>query len=481
MRINIVNGIYTDGAADFRSSYPLNLVPVPKQTGINDGYLRTSDGMVEFANSIFSDSNDRGAITWNGICYRVIGNWLTRVNENQTIDYLGMVANDGRRVIIVNGFDRLAIAAGGNLYYWSETLGSVQQVTDPDLGVVLDVVWLAGYFITTDGESIVTTELNDPFQVNPLKYGSSEASPDPINGLLAIRNELYAVNRFTTEVFQNQGGSGFPFQRIEGAMVPKGSIGTHASNYYMDNFAFVGSGGSQEGLSVYIGAAGQSQKIATREIETVLQDYTESDLADIVVEQRADKLHQFLYVHLPDKSAVYDAAASAAIGEPVWFYLGSGPNGDMAYRARNFVQAYGKWLFGDLQSQRVGYFDSKDAREFGATVPWQFDTPILYNEGRGAIIHALELVRLPGRDAVTYLHPSPATEASIYVSWTNDGLTWSNPRVSPYSRPGTYSLRTQLRKLGRMSHWRGFRFRGMNNPYPDAIARLEATLESTRS
>lgn len=477
MQIPLLGGVTTDAAADFRSSLPLNLVPVPKDTGISKGYLRTSDGMVEFANSIHSDSNDRGAIDWDGISYRVIGDWLTRVNADGTIDYLGQVANDGGRVVIVNGFDRLAIAAAGRLYYWSPALGGVLQVTDPDLGVVLDVVWLAGYFITTDGESIVVTELNDPFQVNPLKYGSSEAAPDPINGLLAIRNELHAVNRYTTEVFQNVGGDGFPFQRIDGAMIPKGSVGTHASSYFGEVMAFVGSGNSQEGISVYVGAAGQTAKVATREVETILAGYTDEQLADIVVEQRADKMHQLLYVHLPDKSVVYDAATSKALGEPQWFSLASGPNGDLPYRARNYVRSYGKWLFGDLQTQRIGFFEPRDAREFGVPVPWEFDAALLYNESRAFVTHSLELVRLPGRQAVSYLHPSPSTPASIFLSWSADGLTWSAPRVSPYTVAGDYQKRTAWRNLGKAEQWRVYRLRGMNNPYPDAFVRLEAAIE----
>lgn len=35
-----INGIYTDQTADYRTSYPLNLVPVPKQNGISQGYLK---------------------------------------------------------------------------------------------------------------------------------------------------------------------------------------------------------------------------------------------------------------------------------------------------------------------------------------------------------------------------------------------------------------------------------------------------------
>ena len=61
MQIPILNGSTTDIAADFRTSLPLNLMPVAKETGISKGYLRTAEGMAEFGNSIYSGSADRGA------------------------------------------------------------------------------------------------------------------------------------------------------------------------------------------------------------------------------------------------------------------------------------------------------------------------------------------------------------------------------------------------------------------------------------
>lgn len=472
MQIGVLSGITTDAGAQFRRRYPLNLEPVPLEQGISKGYLRTTPGMVEFAPALSGVTPDRGAINWSGICYRVIGDKLCRVNESGTVDILGTVDSDGRRVVMVNGFDRLAIASGGKLYYWSPSIGLV-QVTDPDLGLVLDVIWAAGYYLTTDGAFIVQTELNDPLAVNPTKYGSSEASPDPINSLLYIRNEMVAINRYTTEYFDNVGGSGFAWQRIEGAMIPKGSIGTHASCYYLESFAFVG-GGYNEGLSVFVGAQGTAVKIATREIETILSEYTEAQLSELVTEARADRVNQLLYVHLPDRSLVYDAAASQAVGEPIWHILRSGPNGDLAYRGRNFVHCYGKWLFGDQQTSRIGYLTDNDARQFGDSIPWEFDTMLAYNEGRAAIFHSLELVRLTGRQVQG---ATGLPDATVFYSYTDDGLTWSIPRSSLRTMPGYTAARTMWRRCGHMKQWRGLRFRGMNNVYPDAIARLEAELE----
>jgi hypothetical protein len=87
--------------------------------------------------------------------------------------------------------------------------------------------WVDGYFMTTDGASLIVTELSNPLAVNPLKYGSSEVDPDPVVALLKLRNEVYALNRNTIEVFDNVGGDLFPFARIDGAQIQKGVIGTH--------------------------------------------------------------------------------------------------------------------------------------------------------------------------------------------------------------------------------------------------------------
>lgn len=488
MRISILAGIIADLGADFRTSYPLNLIPVPKQTGINEGYLRTAEGMVTFSATNNVPDNpagpikqpvDRGAITWNDVCYRVIGAYLVRINADGTDTVLGSVGFDGEPVSMDYGFDYLSIGSAGDLYYYRTTTG-LQQVTDTDLGTVVDHIWISGYYMTTDGDYLVTTELNDPFSVNPTKYGSSEAAPDKIKRLRRIRNEAVALNRYTTEFFQNVGGSGFPFQRVEGAMIPKGCVGTFASCYYLETFAFVG-GGTDEATSVYVGAPGQAVKIATREIEIILADYTPEQQGTIVLESRAEKLHEFLYLHLPDRTMVYDAAASKALGEAVWFELSSVDDSgvDTRYSARYFTYCYGKWLFGDiLRSRIVGYLTDRDARQYGNEVPWQFDTPLLYNESRAAIIHELELVRLPGRPAA--ISPPPERPATIWLSYTDDGISWSTPRPSGSTKPGMTLARTIWRKLGRMQHYRGLRVRGMYNPYPDALVRLEAVIEPLR-
>jgi hypothetical protein len=390
MQIPILNGIYTDNGPEIRTSYPVNLVPVPKKSGISNGFLRPADGLVSNGTG---PGIDRGGVNWQGTCYRVMGTSLVTVASNGVVTVLGDVGGPINTLVTFDySFDRLAIASGGRLYYWN---GTLTQVTDPDLGTVKDVVWVDGYFMTTDGASLVVTELSDPTQVNPLKYGSSEVDPDPVVALLKLRNEVYALNRNTIEVFDNVGGEFFPFQRIDGAQIQKGAVGTFACCVYLESVAFLGSGRNEQ-PGVYVGANAQAQKISTQEIDALLMTYTEAQLSTVKLEARNDKSNQHLYVHLPDRTIVYDAAASQELGEQVWFTLTSSQVGFSQYRARNLVWAYDKWIVGDPQSGNVGYMTQDVGSHWGQIVRWEFGTLIVYNESRGAIFNELVLTRPRG-------------------------------------------------------------------------------------
>ena len=464
VQIPIINGIYTDSSPDFRTSYPVNLVPVPKANGISEGYLRPADGLV--ANGT-GPGTDRGGINWNNVCYRVMGSKLVSVSSTGVVTILGDVGDDGQLVTLDYSFDRLAIASNGNLFYWSPSLGLI-QVTDPDLGVVLDVVWVDGYFMTTDGEFLVVTELSDPTQVNPLKYGSSEADPDPVKALLKLRNEVYALNRHTIEVFDNVGGDLFPFQRIEGAQIEKGVIGTHGCCNFLESIAFLGSG-FNEAPGIYVGVNAQANKISTQEIDMLLLDYTEAQLEQVKLEARNDRTHQHLYVHLPDKTLVFDAAASQELGQPVWFLLTSSLVGFSKFRAQNFVWCYDRWLVGDPTTSNVGYFVNNVSTHYGMKVRWEFATTIIYNEGRGAIVTNLELVGLTGSVAF-------GLDPTINTSYSTDGQNWSQQKIIKAGKLGERAKRLVWFQQGWMRNWRIQRFQGTSDAHI-AVARLEAQIE----
>jgi hypothetical protein len=467
MQIPILSGIYADTTPELRTAYPVNMVPVPKQSGISNGFLRPGDGIV--ANGT-GPGTDRGGINWNGVCYRVMGTKLVSIASDGAVTVLGDVGGPTTELVTLDySFELLAIASGGRLYFWNPATSTLTQNTDPDLGVVLDVAWVDGYFMTTDGENLVVTELTDPLQVNPLKYGSSEIDPDPVVALIKLRNEIYALNSNTIEVFDNVGGDLFPFARIDGAQIQKGCLGTQACCVYLERLAFLG-GGRNEAPGIYIGASATTQKISTQEIDNLLLTYTEAQLVKTKLEARNDKNHQHLYVHLPDRTVVYDASASEALGEQVWFTLTSTIVDFAQYRARNMVWIYDKWLVGDPQSSSIGYFVQSTGEHWGQQVRWEFGTLIVYNESNGAIFNELELVSLTGSVAL-------GTNPQISTSYSVNGLAWSQDKSIAVGTTGNTAKRLAWFQQGHMRNWRIQRFRGDSDAHISFV-RLEAQIEA---
>jgi hypothetical protein len=463
MQIPILSGIFTDNGPDFRTSYPTNLVPVPKGSGISSGYLRPGDGIVSNGTG---PGADRGGVNYRGELYRVMGTKLVRISSAGAVTVLGDVGGPVTELVTFDySFDYLGINSGGRLYLWDGTLA---QITDPDLGVVLDFVWVDGYFMTTDGEFLVVTELSDPFVVNPLKYGASEADPDPVVALLKLRNEVYAMNRNTIEVFDNVGGALFPFARIDGAQIQKGVVGTFACCVFQETIAFLGSG-RNEAPGIYFGANGMAKKISTQEVDEILLQYSEAQLSKVKLEARNDRAHEYLYIHLPDRTIVFDAAASQALQDLVWFNLTSTTDGFAQYRARNMVWAYDKWLVGDPQSNDIGYLVDTIGTHWGEKVRWEFGTLIAYNEGRGALFHQMELVSLTGRVAL-------GVDPQISTSYSVDGLSYSQEKFIKVGTIGNTSKRLSWFQQGHMKNFRIQKFRGDSDSHISFV-RLEAKIE----
>lgn len=464
MQIPILSGVYCDGDPALRTALPVNRVPVPKDSGVSQGYLRPADGITPFG---VTTGLCRGTIVWNGILYVVNGGNLCTVSSGGVEAVIGAVGDDGAPVSLDYGFDNLAIASAGQLWLYNPIDGLRQNV-DPDLGQVDDVLWVDGYYMTTDGEFLVVTELGDPLSVNPLKYGSSEADPDPVIAILKLRNEVAALNRHTVEFFDNIGGDLFPFQRIEGAQIEKGCIGKDACCVYAEAIAFVGSGFNEQ-PAVYIGANGNAAKISTHEVDTLLEAYTEAELAEVILEARNEGAHNFLYMHLPDRTLVYDAAASAALQQPVWMVLTTALDGFAQYRARHFVYAFNQWICADPQASRLGSLTRTVSTFYGEKVRWEFGTMIVYNEGGGALFNRLELCGLTGSVAL-------GVDPVISTSYSIDGRSWSTPRTVSAGVQGATSKRLVWLRQGHMRDRRIQRFQGTSDAHV-SFARLDATLE----
>lgn len=442
-------GVSISAAPDVRTEYPLNLVPCPPQDGVSDMYLRPAEGIVSFATG---EGSDRGAIVWlrDGVQehYRISGTKLIRVNGANDTDVLGDVAGSGQ-VRMAYGFDRIGFVSDGVLNYWDGT--TLSTVTDPDVPPdLISSVWIDSYWAMTDGVEIAVTDLADQTAVNPTRFATTDR-PDPIQCLLTGVNELTVVSRHFIDTFENVGGTGFPFARVEGAVVTKGAVGRHSACVFNDTVAFVGSG-FEEACSVYLARNGQVVRIATVEIDRLLGEYTEAQLQTVTMQAVAMRGGQYLRIHLPDRTIVYDAIASKMQEQPVWHVLSSGSNDPAKYKGQNVVLMEGRWFCGDPDSSAIGELSETESEHFGSVVMCGFDTLLMRNDVYGTALHALHLFALTG---VVDISENP----SVACQYTEDGENYSMLRFAPSGRSGQKGIRIIWRRNGKFHNFRMYRFR----------------------
>lgn len=457
MQVPILNGVTVNEDGDFVASYPINREPIVQDSGISKGFLRPAPGVIQNGTG---PGADRGGKLYRSTCYRVMGTDLVTVAVDGAVTIIGTITGTDTAQLDFS-FDRLAINADEKLYYLFE--GALSQVTDPDLGIVIDMLWVDGYFMTTDGVDLVVTELLDPTQVDPLKYGSSEESPDPITGLMKVHGEVDALNRTTIENFQNIGGLGFPFQRNPGGLIDKGCVGPRAKAYIAQSYAFVG-GGINEAVGVYLRGPGVAIKISTTVIDDMLAQLSEEELYQVLAESRIDSDEQRLIIRLPTHSICYYVNASSSFKEPVWTILASGIQFDQPYLPANPVFAYGHYVVGD-KNGRLGFYDQGVSTLFGDTTGYRFDTIMLYNDSAWAILGELELVGTPGRNS------------NIFFSCTTDGRLWGLETQIYGGTTGQTHKRMVTRPRRRFANWMALRFRGADDGM-SSFARLEADIEA---
>jgi len=93
----------------------------------------------------------------------------------------------------------------------------------------------------------------------------------------------------------------------------------------------------------------------------------------------------------------------------------------------------------------------------------------MYNEGRGAIIHQLELVALTGRADF-------GDDPTIWSQYSVDGETWSMEKAIKAGMQGQRNKRLVWFQQGGFRNWRIQRFRGTSDAHV-SFARLEAQIE----
>jgi len=452
--VNFIQGDAKGDETDFRDALPINMTAVLKPILGASGYMLQWPGLDEFATV--------AGVTRGGIYnerqskhFRVSGESLQEIDENGNVTTLGTVFG-ADTVSLPYSFNTQAIIALGRMYLYNTGSGFV-EVTDPDLGNPIDGVWINGYYFMTDGDFLFHTDITDETAIDPLKFATSEFSPDPTLGIGKTQdNKAIAFNRYTTEYFVDAASENFAFTRIESRALKIGIVGTHAKAELNDKWYIMG-GKKETAVGVYALGIGSSAKISSREVDKIIGLYDESRLSTCVVEAYSEDDYSFLIVHLPDYTLIFNEKAAQKIGvEKAWSVLTSyiRPEDGTEWRAKHgvFEPRIGKWVFGDKVEGKLAILDETLSTHYGSMAEWVLFTPFFYLNGQS--VDEFEVETVPGFTATD--------DATVFLSMTYDGVHHGMEVTMQYGGPSEYGQRFILRALGHVSDWAAIKLRGVS-------------------
>lgn len=449
-QINLIKGDKVSPETDYRDALPKNMYGVIRPMFGAAGYMIQHEGLREYGTGV---GYDRGGV-WNERLnnhFRVSAGQFLVVKEDGSNQRYGLIPND-EQVAMPYSFNTQAVIAGGNFYLFDFENG-FRRVTDPDVGTPIDGTWVDGYYFLTDGEFLYHTDITDEESISPIKFATSEFSPDPTLGVgKTSDNKVIAFNRYTTEYFSNVATENFAFQRIQSRAVKIGIVATHAKCELNDKWYLLG--GRKEGaLGVHVLGVGSSKQVSSRSIDKLIGKYDEAELANVRMESRSQDGVSLVYIHLPNETLLFNETLASQAGVDQAWSIVTGGDSIKPWRGINglYEPRLGEWVYGDKEDLRIGVLDEKVVTQYGELAEWELYTPFMYLDK--ASIDQLEIETIPGFTAFN--------DATVFMSMTYDGVTYGKEWTLNYGAPYEYRTQFIIRRLGYIDNWVGIKLRGI--------------------
>ena len=345
---------------------------------------------------------------------------------------------------------------------WGEYHEQADPIKSPasefDLSGVIDMDRHEGRYVWINNQRFGCTALTKGESGNPdtspeqrpdalAPFYSSESDPDENKAIKSWQGKYIAVfGRNTTQWFGLTGNAEQIYIPQKSMQTPIGIVSTKSVCRYKDNFAALGGvkGGT---LQVVMIAPGSYQKISTASIDLIVNKYKESELQGVLMETFMHNNHDFLMMHLPNETLVYDG------NQGVWFTLKSDVVGDKPYTGRHVIYNQEEGLtVGDKSVGRVGKLDDSVSSQYGELTEFLLYTPFVRVNGKRGKVPLFDLKF----DSV-FGHVNQFQ--SVFISQTLDGDRYGNELRLRYNDPRDFNNRVMLTNLGAVNDSIGYKLR----------------------
>lgn len=285
----------------------------------------------------------------------------------------------------------------------------------------------------------------------------AENMPDGILAMREYRDFILAFGSSTIEFFKLTGNSENLVQFASSYMVPVGIAGQFCLTEFMESFAFITSPARGQVIVAVMGQ-GVYNQISDRNTNKILASYTKDELAGSFIESLKTEDNQFLILHLPRHTLVYNATSQ------LWNIIKTGL-GDATHRAIDYRNEGDVVTCGDKLAGFIGAQDQATSAQYGEDQEIILYSPLI-NAERGLMF-----------DMQITANSGLASEVRrIFVSSTTDGINYGPEKPIEFDGPWQWLRRAIIRRVGQVVLRIGFKLR-IVGATPCTLSNLRARIE----
>ncbi len=395
--------------------------------------LLPTPGLVRFA--ALGAGPWRGAHQMGTDIYVVSSTSIYRVTVDGVAVSLGSLPNGGPVSLDSDG-ESLCIVVPETRegYVVSRSLGTVTQITDVDFPGATSVCVIDGYFIFSrpNSDEFFISAINDPLTFDALDFATAEGAPDNVVTVARVGRDLWLIGSATTEIWSNVGATEFPFLRISGGFITRGTAAQFSVATRSGTALWLG-----DDRVVYAAEGVRPQRISTHAIEQAIAGYGRVD--DAVAWVYELEGHAFYCLTFPTAGDtwVFDLATG------MWHERES--EGLGVWRATRGIPFAGGIVAGDTSNGDVWILDPTYMREGDEQIIRVATGTSFHSEGKRVFFSRLAAEFECGQGASS----GQGSDPTVWLRWSDDGgRTWSNDASAMIGRQGVFRARAEWRRLG---------------------------------
>jgi hypothetical protein len=379
----------------------------------------------------------------NGTLFAAAGNAFYSIASDWSYTSIGSLNTSSGPVSIADNGLHVVLVDGTYGYSWTIATNTFNQIVDANFFPSVQVTFQDGYFLfnRTGTQQFFISGLN-AITFDGLDIGTAEGSPDNLVGLSSSNQHVILFGTQSVEVYYDSGDAGFPFARIQGAVLNVGCSAAFSIAKVVGALYWLGGDANGTGI-VYRMQGMQPQRISTSAIESVIRNLTSAQISAATAYTYQQGGHIFYCLNLPGTNSTWVFDASTEFWHERTF---SGLFSLERHRGECQAVAYGKNVVGDYQNGNFYSLDPSNYTDNGTSISRIRAAPH-FSQDMAFIRHSS--FQLDMETGVGITGTGQGSDPKIMLRWSDDGgHTWSNEYWNDAGKIGKYKTRAKWRRLG---------------------------------